>query len=633
MRTSFLALFFPVVILGCGSEEEGELDGADDSFVADGKTDVAGIEDGSADACGVLQLASTASLDVLDDDVKLSSRAAANIVAHRGTTEIFDDLAELDAIKYVGPASFHRLLDYARGHGFTCTTVDVQVLSVSDWHGQLDPIAVPMVGNVGGAAALSTIFANERAANRRSVTLTAGDAFGATPPLASFFEERTAVLAMNLMKFTADGLGNHNFDRGLAHLQQMIDLAEHHFLAANLDGVDDELDGVEPYHIFPVGGVRVAVIGVTNPDAEGLTKPGSFGAIHVTDPIIAALEARDAAAAEGAEVFILIAHMGATGLSGGTTPTGPLLDLARGVSGFDLILGDHTNAQVNTVVNGTPVVENKSSGATYARVRLSFDFASRSVSSHQADLVTPLADAVTADAAVVDLLAPYRQMLAAAFDGRIAETSGVFERGMNVERLREMPIGDLVADSLRLRYATQLGFTNGGGLRAPLPSSYTPQDTSLRRPAAGFAAGPPWDLVIGDVYTVLPFGNTAVTRDVTGTQLWAMLEHSVEALPAANGWFGQISGFRFTFDSSKPAGSRVVSVTLDGGAAIAKDGTVYTLATSDFIAAGGDGYTMLADGQGVSREKMAEILQAHIQSLGTLTPATEGRIVDVAPTP
>jgi 5'-nucleotidase len=626
MRNCRDLLVFLTFVFACTSPEEDALDGADDSFVSDGKTDIAGVEDGTADACGILELASTAGEDVLDDEVRLSSRAAANIVTHRAGGEIFDDLAELDAIRYVGPASLRRLHDYAGANGFTCTTVEVQILSVSDWHGQLDALSVPMVGNVGGAAALSTIFANERQRNKRTVTLTAGDAFGATPPLASFFEERTAVLAMNVMKFSADGLGNHNFDRGLDHLQQMIDLADYPFLAANLEGVDDELDGVLPYAIVPVGGVRVAVIGVTNPDAEALTKPGSFGDVHVGDPIVAALEARSQAAADGAEVFVLIAHMGATGLAGGTTPTGPLIDLAQAVSGFDLVLGDHTNAQVNMVVNGVPVVENKSSGATYARVRLSFDFATRDVATRDAEVFTPLADMVTPDAAIVTLLAPYRTQLAAAFDGKIAEATGLFERGMNVERLREVPIGDLVADSLRLRYGTQIGFCNGGGIRAPLPSSYMPLDATLRRPPAA----PPWDLAIGDVYTVLPFGNSAVTRDVTGRQLWAMLEHSVEALPAANGWFGQISGFKFTFDSSKPAGMRVASVTLDDGTTIANDDTVYTLATSDFIAAGGDGYVMLADGQGTSREKMAEILQEHIRSVGTLSPASAGRITDVA---
>jgi 5'-nucleotidase len=153
---------------------------------------------------------------------------------------------------------------------------------------------------------------------------------------------------------------------------------------------------------------------------------------------------------------------------------------------------------------------------------------------------------------------------------------------------------------------------------------------TLRRPTAGYAAGPPFDLVVGDVYAVLPFGNIAVTRTVTGEQLWAMLEHSVEALPAPAGFFGQVSGLRFTFDSSQPPGSRVTSVTTAGEAPILADATTYTLATSDFIAAGGDGYTMLIGGDGVSCDKLAEVVHTYVAELGTPTPAVEGRIVDEA---
>ena len=98
--------------------------------------------------------------------------------------------------------------------------VSLQILSVSDWHAQLEPVS-----GVGGAAALSAYFAADRAANPNTLTLTAGDAYGASPPISSFNEERPAVLAMRMMGFDADTFGNHNFDRGVAHLQQMVHLA------------------------------------------------------------------------------------------------------------------------------------------------------------------------------------------------------------------------------------------------------------------------------------------------------------------------------------------------------------------------------------------------------------------------
>lgn len=517
----------------------------------------------------------------------------------------------------------------------------IRILSVSDWHGQLDPLATP-AGNVAGAAVLSSYFKKERAEQPNTLTLSAGDSFGATPPLASFFGDEPAALALNAMGLDANGLGNHDFDAGPERLAQLIDIADFPFVSANLKNVNEAVKCkvpadeacVQPYVIVKVGGVRVAIIGATNPDAANLLPPGKLGAIKVTAPAYAANNARKAAKLEGAKLFVALAHMGATAVDTEGNPTGPLIDFAHKLSGFDVVLGDHTNVQVNQVINGALVVENKSFGATYARIQLSVNVKTGKTKNPLVEFVTPLVDQVTPDAAIEQMLAPYRTELAKAFDGTIASTDGVFFRGNNLERLGEMPIGNLVADSLRLKYATQLGFTNGGGIRASIPSSYAPLDKTLRRPAEGYAAGPPYDLVVGDAYAVLPFGNSAVTRTITGQQLWAMMEHSVEALPAANGWFGQVSGFKVTFDSSKPVGQRVVSIVLDDGGAVAKDGATLTMATSDFIDAGGDGYGMLAGGDGVSRDKMADVLLEHIKGVATLHPETQGRLVDLnAPAP
>jgi 5'-nucleotidase len=232
---------------------------------------------------------------------------------------------------------------------------------------------------------------------------------------------------------------------------------------------------------------------------------------------------------------------------------------------------------------------------------------------------------------VVSMLQPYRAELSRQLDGVIGTATGIFERGGNIERIREVPIGDLTADALRAAYGTQIAFTNGGGIRSSLPSSsYLPQDTTLRRPSPGYAPGPPYDVVTGDVFSVLPFGNQSLTRTVTGAQLWSVLERSVGSAPNAFGGFLQISGFRFTYDSTRAPGSRVLSVSLDDGAVVAKDSTSYTATTNDFTNAGGDGYVELADGQGTTRNLMANDLLAYIQAQGTLTPTTDGRIDDVA---
>lgn len=495
--------------------------------------------------------------------------------------------------------------------------VAIQLLDVSDWHAQLDPIS-----GVGGAAALSTYFANDRAAYpAATLTLTGGDAYGGSPPLSSYFNEEPAVKAMKLMGFDADTFGNHNFDRGISHLQEMIDLAEFQYVSANLVNRDENLTGVKDFEIFDLNGVKVAVIGITNPEAPSLVFPGNFGTIEVTDPVPAANKARAAAKRAGAQVFVAITHLGVTGVDSVTGDAfGPLIDFANNVGGFDVIFGDHTDVQYEGVHNNALVVENRSRGVTYSKTLLTVDPRNGRVISRDNAFVSPVANAVTPDPVVVEMLEPYREALAAVFDQPIGVATETFPRGGNIERVGEVAIGNLIADAIRVRYGTQFALINGGGIRAPLPSSYTPADTTLERSTA------PYDLVVGDAYTVLPFGNVVVTRTVTGAQLWAALEHGVAAMPAANGRFPQISGFEFTYDASQPVNSRVQSVASNDGTPIPNDGTTYTLALPDFVNAGGDGYTMFADGSGVTRDLMAEVLKAYVEAEGIITPTIDGRI-------
>jgi 5'-nucleotidase len=238
------------------------------------------------------------------------------------------------------------------------------------------------------------------------------------------------------------------------------------------------------------------------------------------------------------------------------------------------------------------------------------------------------------------MLTPYRTALSAILDEQIGVATALFPRGNAFERSGESALGDLLADAMRLRYGTQLALTNGGGIRRSLPAdNYLPADLTLRRIAAPYVIGPPFDLVKGDVQTILPFGNLAVTRSVTGAQLWAALENGVSQINLANnpigadGRFPQISGFRFKYDATKPAGSRVWEVTLTDGTPVPNDAsTSYTFATNDFVNSGGDFYAMFADGQGVSREILADVLRAHIADAGTVSPLLDGRITQ-APAP
>ncbi len=535
--------------------------------------------------------------------------------------------------------------------------VTIQVLNVSDWHGNVDPFGTPALG---GAWNISDRWKADRGAYP-TLTLTAGDDFGATPPLSSFFNEEPSVKAQRLMGIQVGALGNHNFDRGVPHLQQMVNLAGAEtsatapgepftYVAANLANLDENLTGVSPLQYFKVGKLKVAVIGITNEEAPTVVLPGSFGTIEVTDGVAAANKyARHARQAQ-ADVVLVITHKGVRSLAGGV-PSGELIDFANGLEPglVDVVFGDHTDIQYSGTINGTLVHENRSFGGTYARTLLTVQPGkgnedSRVLSKSVEFVVPPPTGPLQAqgtqcpttpgtfcDQAIVDMLVPYRQQLAALLDGKVGTTAGIFVRGGNIERRQEVPLGSLTADGMRWRYNTQLGLMNGGGLRAPMPScTYSPVDTTLKRPCPGYAAGTPYDLVLGDVFAVLPFGNILNTRTVTGAQLWLALENGVRAIDAvgngADGRFPQISGFKFSFRYDIPSGctgpttctvNRVQTVTLTDGTPIPNStSATYTMALPNFVNLGGDGYYMFNDGQGATQELDAVVMKEYLAFAG-----------------
>jgi 2',3'-cyclic-nucleotide 2'-phosphodiesterase (5'-nucleotidase family) len=513
-------------------------------------------------------------------------------------------------------------------------TTTVRILDISDWHAQIDPN-----GGVGGAEALSDYFKTERAGAPNSITLTAGDDFGAAPPISSFFDEIPAITAQRLMGIQVGTFGNHNFDKGVAHLQDRIDQAADpagpgtpfEYVSANLANRDAELSGVKDYKIFEFDGVKIAVIGLTNPEAPGLVFPGNFGTIEPTDPVAAANRARAAARAEGAKVFIVISHLGIDGQTSAGA-TGPLVDLANAVSGFDMIIGDHTNFMYQATINGQLVIENLSKSLSYSRTDLVIRRGAGTVVSKTNTFLTPTA-AGHSDPAIAAEMQPYRNQLAPILNVKLGDSTVAIPRadacGRSDGRLCESRIGNVVTDSMRDRYATDFAITNAGGLRSDLTcptidnaNDFCPAYTGTIRP-----------ITRGQTFTVLPFGNFTVTVTMSGAELKSMLENAVSSMPGANGRFGQVSGLCFTYDVSAAAGNRVtgaVRQAADGtctGAPIDLVGGTYSVAMNDFMSTGGDGYIKFATSRVNSDgTTLEETLADYVSENTPLSPAIQGRI-------
>jgi 2',3'-cyclic-nucleotide 2'-phosphodiesterase (5'-nucleotidase family) len=535
---------------------------------------------------------------------------------------------------------------------------EITILDISDYHGQLVPLSetADTVGpsfTIGGSAFLKPWFDVYRAEAASvgegeeedeftSITVTSGDAVGATPPISSFFGDTPTIEMMNLMGFDADGLGNHNFDKGQSYLRNtLIPLADFKYLSANVvDNKGKTPRQWKPSRVFEFEGVTLGLIGFTNEDAPTLVFPNSFDPFHVS-PALAAVNA-EAVRLKNKKVNVIVA-MGHLGATAGTltSPTGPLVDLADGVSKVDVVIGDHTDFQVlATRPNGVLVVENRSKGIRFTRVRLVFDKTTKTVVYKTADFHKPWNIGVTPDPAIQAEIDALNAQLAPIFNTVVGDSTRAIPRadacGNGAGRTCESLVGNVAADSMRAKYSSigvDFAITNSGGLRADLTCPTTDNASDFCPPALyPFPAGT-FPITRGQVLTVLPFGNIVVTLTVNGAELKTMLENGVSAMPAVNGKFPQVSGLCFTYNISALAGSRVtgaVRQAADGsctGAPIdLTSASTYKIAENDFMVAGGDGYPVFTS-RATTQDIMDQVLADYIIAQGTLSPAIQGRIV------
>ncbi len=530
---------------------------------------------------------------------------------------------------------------------------EIQILDISDFHGQLVPLAetADNVGGVGasnptfpigGAAFLEPWFDVYRGeAPGTNLTVTAGDAVGATPPISAFFGDTPTIELMNLMGFDFDGLGNHDFDRGEQYLRNvLIPLADFDYLSSNI--VDSSGNTPAEWSKSAVlntrEGFRLALIGFSNPDIPELTKPGSLGPFHVAGPLAAVNDEAGLLAGQPQKVAAIVAigHMGANAGTL-TQPTGPLADLADNVQNVDVVIGDHTNFQVvSERPNGVLAVENLSRGVRFTRVRVFVDMTAKKVVYSTADFHKPWDIGVPPDPAIQAEINELNTELRPILATEIGTSNRFVPRsdscGRADGRLCESLEGNIVTDAMRLTYGTDFAITNSGGLRADL----TCPTTDIADDFCPAYTPPPFPITRGQVLGVLPFGNVVVTvDDLTGAELKTFLENGVSVMPAAGGRFPQVSGLCFTYDISAPVGNRVIPAsvvrqaadgTCTGPAVDLTAASIYSLAENDFMAAGGDGYPNVAS-RATSREIMDQAVADWITANSPLNPAIQGRIV------
>ncbi len=497
----------------------------------------------------------------------------------------------------------------------------VQLLQLSDFHGQIEP------NSSFGSALLAANFKAEREAVPATFTVSSGDNIGAAPPISSQFAEVPTIEAMNLMGFDVSGFGNHEHDRNLAHLRQMIRKSDFQWVASNystLRGLDaGNGKRAKSYTIIERDGVKVGFIGINTSQTIEQVMPGNLdftyagkkGTVVISDNAPGIAKAAAEAKQAGAHVVVALIHEGwNTNLDG--KAVGPLVDYAKSLKGVDVVFGAHSHQTYSSVHNGRLTAMVRNAGAQYNRTQVCVNTETGKVLGASNELITTAnAPVKTPDAAAAAMVTRFKSSLNAKMDVKVGQIqiSTPIAGTPPVQRSGEHAFGNWSADVVRAKYGTDFAIMNGGGIRSTFPATtYVPGDKTIKRPTAGNQEGP-WDLLLGDVYTIHPFGNVFSTIEVTGSQIWAAMENGVSRYPADGRW-PHVSGMKFTVDVSKPVGSRIVSLVDLNGKAVPKDGTKFTLALTDFVAKGGDGYNMFDISKLNVRDLDAEVLAAALRA-------------------
>ncbi len=411
---------------------------------------------------------------------------------------------------------------------------------------------------------------------------------------------------MNEMGYDAMTAGNHDFNYGQERLAELDTIANFPILAANVyKDIESKDRLLSPYIIKEIGGKKIGIFGLATPETTYKTHPNNVTGLTFRDPVQEANEMVTVLKGQECDVIIALTHLGLDEASNVTSE-----DVANGVNGIDIIIDGHSHTELPSgkVVNGTLIAQageyDKNIGVVDFTIEESGNIIS-SASLFTKDDATDLIEDPDVKAIIDEIKAENDEVLSEIIGSTEVLLDGVRE---NV-RTGETNLGNLITDAMLDATGADIALTNGGGIRDSINIG---------------------DITRGEIITVLPFGNYVVMKEVKGSDIRAALEHGLSSYPATMGAFPHIGGMTVKFDSSKVVGSRVVEIKINGQTL--DENMTYTLATNDFIAAGGDSYTMFADDNTVGEYNgLDEILISYIQKQTNATITTnlakvEGRI-------
>ncbi|OHV75453.1 bifunctional metallophosphatase/5'-nucleotidase [Ensifer sp. LCM 4579] len=522
----------------------------------------------------------------------------------------------------------------ALSSGAAFADYQLNILHINDLHSRIEPInkydstcsAEEEEENecFGGVARVKSAIDAHRKnfadAGANVLVLDAGDQFQGSLFYTTYKSEAVAEF-MNGIGFDAMAVGNHEFDDGPEELAKFLDKVKFPVISGNtVIGADTPIANRIPgYIVKEVGGQKIAVVSVLATDTDETSSPGK--SVFFEDEITYLKGIVPKIEAEGINKIILLSHVGYRRDK----------EIAAAVDGIDVIVGGHSHTLLSNtdekaagpyptnVKNPSgvevPIVQAYAYSKYLGNLMVVFDDQGKVKS---ASGKPELLDAsITPDAGFKDRIAELGKPIEELKTKEISEATAVIDGSRETCRAQECAMGNLVADAMLARVAPQgisVAIQNGGGLRASIDEG---------------------TVTMGEVLTVLPFQNTVATFQLKGSDLIAALENGLSQIEEGAGRFPQVAGLKYSFDKSKPAGNRVVSVEVkEGDGFVPLDPTkTYGVVSNNYMRAGGDGYEIFATAGMNAYDfgpSLEEVVADYLAAKRPYKPYTDGRITAVA---
>ena len=460
-------------------------------------------------------------------------------------------------------------------------TYTITILHTNDHHGRFWQNQDGEYGMAARKTVIDSIRAEVSEAGGYSLLLDGGDVNTGVPE-SDLQDAVPDFKGMNLLGYDAMAVGNHEFDKSPAVLAMQRKLAVFPMLSANI-----YLDGerlFDPYKLFNLGGVRVAVMGLTTEDTYKLGNPDNMRGIEFRNPIQEAANVVPELQGK-ADVVIAATHMGhyEDGRHGIQAPGD--VEMARAVNGLDLVVGGHTqnpscmraeNVMDNAYVPGTACQPDRQNGTWIVQAhewgkyvgRADFQYRNGAFTLVKYALI-PInlknTAAITENPDMLALLKPYQNFGQQKLMVNVGTSDGVFEGDRAYVRKRATNLGMLIGQAMMDKTRADFAVVNSGGVRDSLPNGA---------------------ITYKDILQVQPFGNTLCTLKLTGREVLEYLSVAAKMTPGAGG-FAHLSGVELIMANGALLQARI-------GGAFVDTAKSYTMAINSFMAVGGDGYPVFS---------------------------------------